>query len=114
MDTDASDAIARLEEAIERLVARREHCRKLSHAAKIAIAAGFALLAVTLTGLLAFRPSLLLGSLAASIGGIVLLGSNARTWDETEAALRQAEAQRTALIGALELRVVEDGVRWLQ
>jgi hypothetical protein len=112
--TDASDAIARLEEEIDRLAGRRERCRKLSRAAKIAIAAGFAVLALTLTGLLVFRPGLLLGSLAAIMGALVLLGSNARTWDETDAELRKAEAARAALIGALDLRVVEAGVRWVE
>jgi hypothetical protein len=43
---------------------------------------------------------------AAVIGGIVLLGSNAATWTQTDAALRAAEAMRADLIGRMDLRMV--------
>jgi hypothetical protein len=105
---DGRDEIARLEKEVERLLLRRERCRKLSLAAKIAILAG-----LTLLGLVTTWPSLFLASLAAIIGGIVLLGSNATTWGETDAAIAKATAARAALIGAIELRVVDAGVRQL-
>ena len=110
---DGRDEIARLEKEVERLLLRRERCRKLSLAAKIAILAGFAWLGLTLLGLVTTWPSLFLASLAAIIGGIVLLGSNATTWGETDAAIAKATAARAALIGAIELRVVDAGVRQL-
>jgi hypothetical protein len=109
----AREAIERLEDEIERLTLKRERCRKLSLAAKIAIAAGALWLVTTLIGLAPFLPSLFFGALAVIIGGIVLLGSNATTWDQTEAAIGKAEAARARLIGTIELRVVDEGVRQL-
>lgn len=108
---DVREDIARLEDEIERLILRRERCRKLSLAAKIAIVAGATWLGLTLLGLVTFWPAPVLASLAAVIGGIVLLGSNATTWDQTDAAIEQANAARAQLIGAIELRVVDAGVR---
>lgn len=108
---DVREDIARLEEEIESLLLRRERCRKLSRAAKIAILAGFAWLGLTLVGLVTFWPSVFLASLAAVIGGIVLLGSNATTWEQTNAAIDKASATRAELIGGIEMHVVDDGMR---
>jgi predicted nucleic acid-binding protein len=110
----AREAIERLEDEIERLAVRRERCRKVSLTAKTAIAAGAVWLVLTLTGLVPSAPSLFFASLAAIIGGIVLLGSNATTWEQIDAALAKAEAARAQLIGAIELRVVDGGVRQMQ
>ncbi len=110
-DETAREAIERLEDELERLRVRRERCRKLSLAAKTAIAAGALWLALTLVGLAPFTPAFVFAALAAVIGGIVLLGSNATTWGETEAALHAAEAARAQAIGGIEMRVVEGGVR---
>jgi hypothetical protein len=110
---DAREEIARLEERIAELSDRIARCRKLSLAAKIAIAAGAGWLALTLLWLVAFVPSLVIGAIAAVIGGVVLLGSNKTTWEQTEAALRQMESARTALIGQMELRVIDPGARRL-
>jgi hypothetical protein len=107
----AREAIERLEEEIERLAARRERCRKVSLAAKAAIAAGGVWLVATVLGIAPFSPSLFFAALAAVIGGVVLLGSNATTWDQTDAGIASAEAARAKLIGGIELRVVEGGVR---
>ena len=51
---------------------------------------------------------MLFGSLAAVIGGIVLLGSNSTTWSETEAALAASEAMRAEWIGRQDMRLVGD------
>jgi hypothetical protein len=61
-----------------------------------------------LLGVIAFSPETVIAALAAVIGGIVLLGSNATTWTQTGAALHEAEAMRADLIGRMELRVVEE------
>jgi len=109
MDDEISrDDIARIEERIEDLQEQVARCAKLSIAAKTAIAAGAAWLALTVTWLVPFVPFMLVASLAAVIGGIVLLGSNATSWDQTEAALRASEAMRAEWIGRLEMRVVEE------
>ena len=111
--SDVRDEIARLEERIEALAVSIERCRKVSLAARIAILIGGAWLALTLLGLVTFTPALFFGSIAACIGGVVLLGSNATTWNETAAALKDAEAARMTLIGSIELTVVDDGVKRL-
>ena len=105
--TEADDSnVAHIEERIEELSASIERCRKISFAAKLAIAAGGLWLAVTVLQLAAFNAALTFAALAAVIGGLVLLGSNKTTWDQLEAALRQATASRDALIGALPLHAV--------
>jgi hypothetical protein len=103
-----SDDIARLEERIEALNDAIARCRKVSLASKIAIAVGAAWLVLTLIWIVPFVPALFFASLAALIGGIVLLGSNATTWTQTEAALAASEAMRRDLIEQLRMRVVED------
>lgn len=108
--SDVRDEIARLEERVEALAVSIERCRKVSLAAKIAILVGGAWLALTLLALVTFTPSLFFGAIAAAIGGVVLLGSNATTWNETEAALANAEAGRRALIDDIELTTVDAGV----
>ena len=109
MDDDVTrEDIARIEERIEDLQEQVARCRKLSLAAKIAIAAGAAWLALTVLWLVPFASIMLVAAMAAVIGGIVLLGSNATTWKQTEAALRASEAMRAEWIGRLELRVVEE------
>jgi uncharacterized membrane protein YqjE len=109
MDEQISgEDIARIEERIADLQEQVARCVKLSLAAKIAIGAGAAWLALTVLWLVPFVPLMLVAALAAVIGGIVLLGSNATTWTETEAALRASEAMRAEWIGRLELRVVEE------
>jgi hypothetical protein len=104
------DEIARLEDRIDSLRLSIARCRKISLGAKVAIAFGLAWLSLTLLLIVPLLPSLFFGAIAAAIGGIVLLGSNATTWNETEAALRAAEAERMALIDSIELTTVDSGV----
>lgn len=109
MDDEISrDDIARIEERIEELGEQIARCAKISLAAKIAIGGGAAWLALTLLWFVPFVPAIVVGAMAAVIGGIVLLGSNATTWALTEAQLRASEAMRTEWIGRMELRVVEE------
>lgn len=110
---DIREDIGQLEERIEALRLSLMRCRKVSLAAKTAIAAGLAWLALTLILIVPLIPSLFFGAMAAAIGGVVLLGSNATTWNETEARLRQAEAARSALIDSIELTTVEGGPKRL-
>ena len=105
--------IERLEERIEALRLSVTRCRKISIAAKAAIAGGFAWLALTFLLIAPFWPSLFFGAIAAVIGGIVLLGSNATTWNETEASLMKTDAARRALIDGIELTTVDTGVQRL-
>jgi len=105
--TDPREAIARLEEQIEQLEARLDSCRKFAAASRFAMALGGVLLAGLIFGVIPFDPLALTGAMAAGLGGVVTLGSNNSTAKQTAAQLAQAEGQRAALIGAIELRVIE-------
>jgi hypothetical protein len=104
---DPREAIARLEEQIERLEARLESCRKFATASRFALVLGGVLLVGLIFGIIPFDPLALTGAMAAGLGGVVTLGSNKITAKQTATQLGQAEAQRAALIGAIELRVVD-------
>jgi hypothetical protein len=109
MDLDfSSDDIVRIEERIEELREAIARCRKLSLTAKLMIGAGTAWIALTLILLIPYWPGMVFGALAAVIGGIVLLGSNSTTWNETEAALAASESMRAEWIGRRDMRLVGD------
>ncbi len=108
MNGDAMhDEIARLEDRIETLASERERCRKIALAARLLAIAGAIWIVLVLTTLLPFDPATFLAAVAAALGGAVLMGSNKTTWEQTEAALCEAEVQRAELIGHLEMRLVE-------
>ncbi len=107
-DDDDADEISDIEERIEALAEIAERCRKFILASKAAIAGGFALLLVLVFGLFGVGQVTALGSIALVLGGIVSLGSNLGTLQQTEAAISDAEAVRSELIGVINLRVVRD------
>jgi hypothetical protein len=80
---------------------------------KAAIAAGGVLLLVMMLGQFGSGTTVALGSIAAILGGIVSLGSNTSTLQQTMAAINAAEAHRSELIGRIDLRLVSDGPRKL-
>jgi hypothetical protein len=107
MDEDtATDDISRIEARLDQLADLSERCRKIILVSRTAIAAGVALLLVTLLGLLGPSQVSLIGSIAMILGGIVSLGSNVSTLRQTMDAIRTAEALRSELIGRLDLRAV--------
>jgi hypothetical protein len=109
MTEDApADEIADIEARIEALAEIAERCRKFILASRIAIAGGAALLLVTILGLFDLGQVAALGSIALVLGGIVSLGSNVSTLRQTDGAIGAAEARRSALIGTIELRLVDD------
>jgi hypothetical protein len=112
-DDDFHDEIAQLEARSEALTESIERCRKISLAAKLTIAAGAIWIVLVLLGVIAFSPGTIIAAMAAVLGGIVLLGSNATTWTQTDAALHEAEAMRADLIGRIDMRVVDEGARKL-
>jgi hypothetical protein len=109
MDEHSSDEIEHLEAQIEALSAGIERCRKISLASKLAAGAGAIWLVLLLVMPLA--PDTWIAAMAAVIGGVVMLGSNATTWTETEAALGAAQAARSQAIGTLDLRLVGEDTR---
>jgi small neutral amino acid transporter SnatA (MarC family) len=110
MDDDHQRAqIARLETRIEALSQSIERGHKIRLAARAAIVLGAMLMAAIALGAIRFDALPLIAALSAIIGGIVLLGSNRSTLNETTEALQAAEAERAALINHIELRVVSGG-----
>ncbi len=105
---DPADEISDLEARIEALAEISGRCRRIVLGSKVAIACGFALLLITLLGLFGAGQSELIGSIALMLGGVVSLGSNVSTLQQTEAAIDAAEARRSRLIGGIDLRVVHD------
>jgi hypothetical protein len=107
-DDDSTDEIAEIEERIEALAEIAERCRKFILASRIAIACGGVLLLAAVLGLFGAGQVAALGSIALVLGGIVSLGSNLSTLQQTEAALSDAETIRSDLIGGIDLRLVHD------
>jgi len=65
------------------------------------------LILATIIGAVGFDPTILIGAIAAVIGGTVVFGSNTRK--QTSADMKAAEAHRTELISTMDLKVVGDG-----
>ena len=105
-DAELRDQIARIEADIEQLAEGLDQCRKAMLLSKVAIVAGGALLLAYFLGPIRFDPTILIGAIAAVISGVVLFGSNSSTAKQTMAAMKVAEAQRTELIGMIDLRSV--------
>lgn len=112
-EDDPTDEITQLEARLEALAESAERCRKIIMVSKAAIAAGALLLLVMVLGLFGSGPAVALGSIAVVLGGIVSLGSNTSTLQQTTAAINAAEAHRSELIGRIDLRLVSDGPRKL-
>jgi len=105
---DIRGEIGKAEERIEHLSESLARCRKVALGAKVAIAAGAALLAALVFGPIALDALWLMLATILLLGGIVLAGSNARTAAEYAAGIEEAEKLRAELIGAIELRLVPD------
>jgi hypothetical protein len=105
-DGDLHDRIAHLEADIEQLADGLDRCRKAMLLSKVAIGAGGALLLAYFLGAISFDPAILIGALAALIGGIVVFGSNLSTSKQITAAMKAAETQRAELIDIIDPRAV--------
>jgi hypothetical protein len=105
-DDDPTDEISQIEARLEELAEVAERCRKIILGSKAAIAAGAVLLLLMVLGLFGSSQVAAIGSIAVVLGGIVSLGSNISTLQQTQVAMAAAEAHRSDLIGRIDLRVV--------
>jgi hypothetical protein len=108
-DGDLHEQILHIEAHIEELTDIIERCQKIILISKVAIAAGGILILATAIGALGFDPTVLIGAIAAVIGGTVVFGSNTSTLKQTTTDMKAAEAHRTELISRMDLKVVGDG-----
>ena len=106
-ELDPHEEIARLEARIEYLAARIQGCRKFRLPSRIAIATGAVLLIAMMVRAIPFNATLMVFSIVAVLGGLILLGTNASTANEAAAQLAAAEVRRAELIGLIGLRLVE-------
>jgi hypothetical protein len=105
-EDNPGDEISRIEAELEALAETCERCRKIILVSKAAIAGGVALLLLTTLGLFGSNQVAAIGSITVVLGGIVSLGSNVSTLQQTIAAMSAAEALRSNLISKIGLRVV--------
>jgi hypothetical protein len=106
-DGDLRDQIAHLEADIEHLADGLDRCRKAMLLSKVAIVAGGIWISAYFFGLIGSDPTILIGALAAIIGGVVVLGSNSSTSKQITAAMKAAETQRAMLIDMIDPRAVD-------
>jgi len=109
MDDDLHEQVLQIEAHIERLADVIERCRKIILISKAAVVVGGTLILATIIGAIGFDPTIMIGAIAAAIGGTVVFGSNMSTLKQTVTNMKAAEAHRTELIGRKDLRVVGDG-----
>jgi len=108
-DGDLHEQILHVEAHIEELTDIIEGCRKIILFSKVAIAAGGILILATVIGAVGFDATVLIGAIAAVIGGTVVFGSNTSTLKQTLTNMKAAEAHRTELISRMDLKVVGHG-----
>jgi predicted RNA binding protein with dsRBD fold (UPF0201 family) len=106
--TDLHEQIADLESEIQRLSEGAAHSRKIEVVAKAAMIGGALSLFAFMAGWAGSNPLWFVGGVAATLGGLVLFGSNRSTLDEINAAIREHEALRRTLIDALVPRTVQE------
>jgi hypothetical protein len=105
---DRRNEIERLEAYIDELESRIESCRKFILTGQIAVASGAIVLIAIVIGVIQFDTALMALAIAAVLGGIVVAGSNRSTAKEAAHELTAAETERAALIGRLDLRLVDN------
>jgi hypothetical protein len=104
--SDPHAEIARLEAEIEERSEAIERCRKTILLSKTVAIVGVLVIALMLTGIVPADATVLIVSIAATLGGAVGLGSTTTTAAQLAAAIKDAEARRAELIGTISLTVV--------
>ena len=98
--------IEKLEARIETLAEEANACRKLILASRVALILVCVWIVASFVGLVRMDALQLVTIFTLIIGGIVFYGSNTSTLEEKLTQLREVEAKRAELIGAIRLRVV--------
>ena len=91
------EQLTQVEAEIEELANRIERCRKIILIAKAAAIAGGVLILAIIIGAIRFDPTVMIGAIAAVIGGAVVFGSNTSTLQQTTKAIEAAKARRAEL-----------------
>jgi hypothetical protein len=97
-DGDTRDQIAHLEAQLDELADAMMRCRKIRLMSLVAIVGGGVWLLAVTVGAIGSDPVGLMAAMSAVIGGTVMFGSNTTTTREVEAAIKNVEAKRAALI----------------
>src|SRR5262249_16606927 len=105
-ENDLREQILQVETDLDELTDVVDRCRKIIRISKAIIAGGGTLILAIALGGVGFDPAVLIGSIAAVIGGTVVFGSNTSTLKQTTAAIKAAEAHRAELISRIDLRVL--------
>ncbi len=105
-EDDPRADISMIEARLEHLAEVSERCRKIIVFSKWAIAGGVALLLAMMFGMLGSNQVIAIGSMAVVLGGIVSLGSNFSTLQQTTDAISAAERLRSEMIGQIDLKIV--------
>ena len=108
-DNELREQILQVEADLEELTDAVDRCRKIILISKTGIAAGGTLVLATILGAIGLDSTVLIGSIAAVIGGTVIFGSNTSTLKQTTTAIEAAKAHRAELISRIDLRVVGGG-----
>ena len=105
-DCDLRDQILQLEAQIEELSELVEKCRKAILLAKMAIVVGGVLLLALTLRIIKLDPVVLIGAIAAALGGIVVYGSNTSTAKQAAIAIKATEGLRAQLINKIDPNLV--------
>jgi hypothetical protein len=110
VDEDLRDQISRIEDDIEELTKTLDGCRKTMLLSKVIIATGGIGIVAYLLGAIWVGPAVIIGAIAAVVGGVVIFGSNSTTSNNAMSALAGAERRRNQLIEKLNLRAIHSDV----
>jgi hypothetical protein len=103
---DLRDQISRIETDIEDYTITLDGCRKAMLLSKVAIGAGIISLSAYLLGAIWLNAVVVIGAMAAVIGGVVVFGSNLTTSKQATSAMAARERRRAELIDMINLRTV--------
>jgi len=96
-DGDLREQVLHIEAHIEELDDVIESCRKFILVSKAGIAAGGALILAISIGAVGFDSTVMIGALAAVIGGTVVCGSNTSTLKQTMTAMKSRQGAQSRI-----------------